>query len=138
MVAVQGPDCGPPLIHACIHTYIHIYIHTSTHLGLTARFLLDSFGFVDVGRPLTRGRVYRLKLLLVLASVVILWSESLRTRVHILLSQIRDFPFRRLLRPAGVGIVTGYGLDHRGFGFRISAGSRIYLFSSSRPALEPI
>jgi hypothetical protein len=50
---------------------------------------------------LTRERVYRLQLLLALASVVILWSESSGTRDHILLSQIRDFPFRRFLRLAG-------------------------------------
>jgi hypothetical protein len=49
---------------------------------------------------LTRGRVYRLQLLLVLASAVILGSESLGTRDHILRSQIRDFPFHRLLRLA--------------------------------------
>jgi hypothetical protein len=34
-------------------------------------------------------------MLLALASVVFLESESLSTRDHILLSQIRDFPFRR-------------------------------------------
>jgi hypothetical protein len=39
---------------------------------------------------------------LVLASAVILGSESLGTRDHILLSQIRDFLFRRLLRLAGL------------------------------------
>jgi hypothetical protein len=39
---------------------------------------------------LTRERVYRLQLLLVLASAVILGSESCGTRNHILLSQIRD------------------------------------------------
>jgi hypothetical protein len=50
---------------------------------------------------LTRGRVYRLQLLLAFASAVIFWSESRRTRGHILLSQIRDFLFRRLLRLAG-------------------------------------
>jgi hypothetical protein len=49
---------------------------------------------------LTRGRVCRLQLLLVLASAVILGSESHGTRDHILLSQIPDFPFRRLLRLA--------------------------------------
>jgi hypothetical protein len=49
---------------------------------------------------LTRGRVCRLQLLLSLASAVILESESRGTRDHILLSQIRDFTFRRLLRPA--------------------------------------
>jgi hypothetical protein len=39
---------------------------------------------------------------LVLASAVILGSESRGTHDHILLSQIRDFPFRRLLRLAGL------------------------------------
>jgi hypothetical protein len=54
------------------------------------------------GAPsLTRWRVCRLQLLLVLASAVIFGSESSRTRGHILLSQIRDFPFRRLLRLSG-------------------------------------
>jgi hypothetical protein len=51
---------------------------------------------------LTRGRVCRLQLLLALASVVILKSGSRATRDHILLSQIRDFPFRLLLRLAGL------------------------------------
>jgi hypothetical protein len=50
---------------------------------------------------LTRGRVCRLQLLLTLANAVIFGSESRRTRGHIFLSQIRDFPFRRLLRLAG-------------------------------------
>jgi hypothetical protein len=47
---------------------------------------------------LTRGRVCRLQLLLALASPVILGSESRSTCNHILLSQIPNFPFRRLLR----------------------------------------
>jgi hypothetical protein len=51
---------------------------------------------------LTRGRVCRLQLLLVLASAVILGFESRGTRDHILLPQIRDFLFRRLLRLAGL------------------------------------
>jgi hypothetical protein len=42
---------------------------------------------------LTRGRVCRLQLLLVLASAVIFGSESDRTRGHILLSRIRNFLF---------------------------------------------
>jgi hypothetical protein len=50
----------------------------------------------------TRGRVCRLQLLLALASGVILESESPGTCDHILLSQIRDSPFRRLLRLAGL------------------------------------
>jgi hypothetical protein len=40
-------------------------------------------------------------MLLILASVVFLGPESLGTCDHILLSQIWDFPFRRLLRLAG-------------------------------------
>jgi hypothetical protein len=76
----------------------------STPLELTTRFLLlsDSCGFVDVGAlSLTRGRVCRLNLLLALASAVFLGFESSKTRDNILLSQIRDFLFRRLLRLAG-------------------------------------
>jgi hypothetical protein len=66
--------------------------------------------FITVGelRPsfllapsLTRGRVCLLYMLLVLASAVFLGSEALGTSDHILLSQIWDFPFRRLLRLAG-------------------------------------
>jgi hypothetical protein len=41
-------------------------------------------------------------IVLVLDSVVILGAEYHGTRDHILLSQIRDFPFRRLLRLAGL------------------------------------
>jgi hypothetical protein len=51
---------------------------------------------------LMRGRVCRLQFLLVLASAVIFGSESHGTRDHILLSQIRNFRFRRLLRLAGL------------------------------------
>jgi hypothetical protein len=50
---------------------------------------------------LTRGQFCRLQLLLVLASAVSLGYESRGTRDHIFLSQIRDFPFCRLLRLAG-------------------------------------
>jgi hypothetical protein len=46
-------------------------------------------------------RVCRLQLLLALDSAVIFGYESRKTRGHILLSQFRDFPFRRLLRLAG-------------------------------------
>jgi hypothetical protein len=51
---------------------------------------------------LTRGQVCRLLLLLVLASAVMLGSESSGSRDRILLSQIRDFPFCRLLQVAGM------------------------------------
>jgi hypothetical protein len=54
------------------------------------------------GAPsLTRRRVCLLYMLLVLASADRLGSESLCSRDHVLLSQIWDFPFRRLLRFAG-------------------------------------
>jgi hypothetical protein len=51
---------------------------------------------------LTRGRFCRLQLHLSLASAVIFGFESCGTRDHISLPQIRDFPFRRLLRLAGL------------------------------------
>jgi hypothetical protein len=51
---------------------------------------------------LTRGRVCRLQLMLVFASAVIFGSDFRETRDHILLSQIRDFPFGRLRRLAGL------------------------------------
>jgi hypothetical protein len=51
---------------------------------------------------LTRGRVCNLLLLLALASAVIFGFESRGTCEHILLSQIRDFSIRRLLRLAGL------------------------------------
>jgi hypothetical protein len=50
---------------------------------------------------LTRRWIRLLCMLLALASVVLLGSESLRTREHILRSQIWDFPFRHLLLLAG-------------------------------------
>jgi hypothetical protein len=67
---------------------------SSTHLGPTTRFLLvRQLRVCWCGAPsLTRERVCRLQLLLVLASAVILGSESRRTRDHILLSQIRHSP----------------------------------------------
>jgi hypothetical protein len=45
-----------------------------------------------VTSSLTRGRVCRLQLLLIVASTIILRSESRGTHDHILLSQIRDSP----------------------------------------------
>jgi hypothetical protein len=51
---------------------------------------------------LIRERVCRLQLLLALARAVIFGSEFRGTRDHILLSQFRDFSFRRLLRLAGL------------------------------------
>jgi hypothetical protein len=51
---------------------------------------------------LMRGWVCHLQLLLAVASAFILGSEFCGTRDHILLSQIRDFPFCRLLQLAGL------------------------------------
>jgi hypothetical protein len=81
---------------------------------------------------LTRGRVCRLQMLLALASAIILGSESHETRDHVLLSQIRDFPFRRLLRLAGlrwrystpppsVLVITSRHGPHRKHSFSIAA-----------------
>jgi hypothetical protein len=74
------------------------------HLGLMTRYLLlfDNYGLVFCGAPsLTRRRICPLYMLLALASAIFLGSESFGTRDHIILSQIWDFPFRRLLRLAG-------------------------------------
>jgi hypothetical protein len=51
---------------------------------------------------LTRGRICRVQLPMALPSAVILGSGSRGTRDHILLSQIWDFNFRRLLLLAGL------------------------------------
>jgi hypothetical protein len=77
---------------------------SSPHLGLMTRFLLlsDHSGVCSCGAlSLTRGWVCHLLLILALASAVIFGSESRGTRDHILLSQIRDFLIRRLLRLEG-------------------------------------
>jgi hypothetical protein len=103
------------------------------------------------GTPsLTRGRLCRLQLQLVLASAVIFGSESRRTRGHILLSQIRDFPFRRLLRLAGsrwrystppphgsVSIVCSEHISNASgqTGKRILAQSQSYFTSGSYPPI---
>jgi hypothetical protein len=70
-------------------------------LRLDLYYCLTVAGLVIWGALSDERRVCRLQLLLALASAVIFRSESHRTRGHILLSQIRDFSFRRLLRIAG-------------------------------------
>jgi hypothetical protein len=131
-------------------------------LRLTTRDLLFFFQLkpctnsLYVTSSLTRRRVCRLQLLLVLASAVILRSESSGTHDHILLSQIRDSPNLEGQVPvficprnrvaqlypqalgslfvasyySAVGIATGYGLDDQGVRVRVPVGSRI--FSSLR------
>jgi hypothetical protein len=59
--------------------------------------LLSCFSWAP---SMTRGWVRLLYMLLALASIIYLGSESLGTSDNILLSQIWDFPFRRLLRLA--------------------------------------
>jgi hypothetical protein len=67
---------------------------SSTHLRLTTSFYYCQTVWVCWcgALSLTRERVCRLQLLLVLARAVILASESRGTRNHILHSQIRDSP----------------------------------------------
>jgi hypothetical protein len=64
-------------------------------------YCLTVAGLLIWGALSDERTVCRLQFLLALASAVIFWSESHRTSGHILLSQIRDFPFRRLVRLAG-------------------------------------
>jgi hypothetical protein len=71
-------------------------------IKLTTRFLLQLRVCWCEALSLTRGRVCRLQLLLVLASAVILGSESRGTHDHVLMSPIPDFPFRHLLRLTGL------------------------------------
>jgi hypothetical protein len=92
-----------------------------------SRFLLlsDSCGFVDVGR--SHWRVCRLQLLLALTSAVIFGSESRGTHDHILLSQIRDFPFCRLPRLAGLPrLHTGWTI--------LESESESYVTTDGEPA----
>jgi hypothetical protein len=70
-----------------------VYLGTKPHLEPKTIFLLpsDTYGVCSCGAPsLMRGWICRLKLLLALASAVILGSESHGTHDHILLSQIQD------------------------------------------------
>jgi hypothetical protein len=66
---------------------------------------------------LTRERVCRLQLLLVLASAVILESESRGTHDHILLSQIRDCPHLEIQVPIYISARTGGPVISLGTGF---------------------
>jgi hypothetical protein len=82
-----------------------VYLGIKHPSGASDQILLlsDSSEFVCCAiLSLTRGRVCCLRLLLALASAVILGSESHGTRDRILLFQIRDFPFRCLLRLTGL------------------------------------
>jgi hypothetical protein len=79
---------------------------SQSYIATDGRSINKSLGLMTrscfCGAPsLTRGRVFLLYMLLVLASAVFLGFEFLGSRDHILLSQFWDFPFRRLLRLAG-------------------------------------
>jgi hypothetical protein len=83
----------------------------SVHLGAETLEAHDQIFFPQMNTcghspyitsSLTRGWVCHLQLLLDLVSAFILGCESHGTRDHILLSQIRDFPFYRLLRLVGL------------------------------------
>jgi hypothetical protein len=90
------PTVGPPICLGIKHPFV-VY----DQICITVRQLQVCWcGALS----LTRGPVCRLQLLLALASAVIHGSDSRGIREHtcILLSQIRDFPFRRLLRLAGL------------------------------------
>jgi hypothetical protein len=82
------------------------FVLAPSPLRLTARICfshLNTCGHSPyITSSVTKGWVCHLQLLLVLASSFILGSESRGTHDHILLSQIWDFPFRRLLRIAGL------------------------------------
>jgi hypothetical protein len=84
--------------------------------------------FVWGSLSLTTGLVYCLQLLQALACAAIFGPVFRGTRDHILLSQIRDFPFRRLLRLAGLwwrhSIPPPHGRAGEGFNSRpVAAGS---------------
>jgi hypothetical protein len=96
---------------------------------------------------LTRGWICRLQLLLVLASAVILRSESHGTHYHILLSQIRDSPNLEgqvpvfisprnrvaLLYPQALGslFVASYDSHGYGGGIRTRIHTAIWAYTTS-------
>jgi hypothetical protein len=91
------------------------FVLATSPLRITASnsvFQLNTY----VTSSLTRGRVCRLQLLLVLASAIILWFDSLGTDDHILLCYIRDTPNLEgqvpCLYPPGTGW-PGYTPRHR-------------------------
>jgi hypothetical protein len=79
---------------------------SSTHLGLTITFLLLPVAGLLMWGALSDERtgLTFIKLLLALASAVILGSESRETHDRILLSQIRDFPNLELQVPVIISL----------------------------------
>jgi hypothetical protein len=104
-------DCAEPTVQVKVKVTLRLTVSQSVslgvepHLGLMTRYLAITIWELRscfCGAPsLTRGRVCLLYMLLGLPNAVFLGSESLGTHDHILLSQIWDFPFRRISRLAG-------------------------------------
>jgi hypothetical protein len=93
------------VINVKVKVTLRLTVSQSVSLGVEPHkclLLFDNYSLVFVGRPLWReDESVFLHRLLVLASAVFLGSESLGTRHHILLTQIWDIPYRRLLQLAG-------------------------------------
>jgi hypothetical protein len=91
------PNEGSLTNQVKVKVTLRLTVSQSVNLGVEPQSC-----FFFCGAPsLTRGRACLLYMLLALASAVFLGSEFPGSRDHILLSQIWDFPFRRLLRLAG-------------------------------------
>jgi hypothetical protein len=82
------------------------FVLAPSPLRLTVRFFFSQLNTCShipyIISSLTRGWICYLQLLLALTGAFLLGSEFRGTRDHILVSQIRDFPFCRLLRLAGL------------------------------------
>jgi hypothetical protein len=94
-------ECAPQKQDRNCQTVINIWLWApggARYQDLLTDWLTD---WLTVSPSLTRGRVCLLYMQLTLARVVFLGSEFLGTLDHILLSQIWDFPFCRLLRLPG-------------------------------------
>jgi hypothetical protein len=85
---------------------------------------------------LTRGLVCRLHLMLALASAVILGSEFREIHDHILLSHIRDFPFRHLLRLAGLRWRYSTPPPHWNWLGRSQSQSKSYFMTGGLPPIS--
>jgi hypothetical protein len=88
-------------------------LETQSQIFFSQLHTCDHSPYIRATFSLTRGWVCHLQLLLALARAFIIGSESRGTRDHILLSQIRDFHFRRLQRLAGLRWMYSTTAPHR-------------------------